>query len=447
MKNAKARPQERAFLGKEMLKIKRVESHSIGKKLGVKKGWSIVEFNGKKAEDILDYEYYDSQEKFSVTFDTPFGLKIVEVQKEFDESLGFEFEEDCYLSVPRPCKNNCIFCFVAQLPKGMRKTLYIKDDDWRLSFASGTYVTLTNLKENELERIIEKKFSPIYVSVHATDEDVRRQMLGNKSAPFIMPILKALSDGGIVMHTQIVLCAGCNDGDVLRCTLEDLYSFYPQVASVAIVPVGLTTHRKGLTPLEILTPAQATDVINIAETFNLKIGNQFAFCSDEMYLRAKKPLPPYEFYGDFEQIENGVGLIAKFNQEFRDGLEIATKAKKGSFTLVTGVDAAELMRNLINDAKIKFPNIDVEVVPVVNNFFGETITVAGLLTGRDIANTLLQRENKKYVLLPRTTLREFEKVFLDGMTVKELEKKLKRKIKTVEDGYELAEILFDGDFV
>lgn len=435
------------FKGKEMLKIKSVDKRSAGKRLGVKKGWSVVGFNGQTAQDILDYEFFDSQEYFSVSFDTPSGQMTFDVQKDADESLGFEFEECCYLSEPRPCRNNCIFCFVSQLPKGMRRTLYVKDDDWRLSFASGTYVTLTNLKDGELDRIIEKKFSPIYVSVHATDDEVRRLMLGNPSAAPIMPLLKALAEGGIVMHTQIVVCAGYNDGEILKRTLDDLYTLYPNVASVAIVPVGLTSHRSSLTPLEILNPSQAGGVIHTADAFNDKISRQFAFCSDEMYLRAEMPIPPYEFYGDFDQIENGVGLIAKLRHEFEECLELALKARKGGFTLVTGVDAEQFMRELTEKAKSKFPSLDVEVVAISNKFFGETVTVSGLLTGGDIADALSKRVNKKTVLLPRTALREFESVFLDGMTLKELEKKLKRKIKTAGDGYELAGILLDGEFV
>lgn len=430
-----------------MLKIKSVDKRSAGKRLGVKKGWSVVGFNGQTAQDILDYEFFDSQECFSVSFDTPSGQRIIDVQKDADESLGFEFEESCYLSEPRPCRNNCIFCFVAQLPKGMRRTLYIKDDDWRLSFASGTYVTLTNLKDGELERIIEKKFSPIYVSVHATDDEVRRLMLGNPAAAPIMPLLKALAEGGIVMHTQIVVCAGYNDGEILKRTLDDLYSLFPNVASVAIVPVGLTSHRSSLTPLKNLNPSQAGEVIRISDAFNGKVSRQFAFCSDEMYLRAEMPIPPYEFYGDFDQIENGVGLIAKFRREFEECLELALKARKGGFTVVTGVDSEQFMRELTENAKSKFPSLDVEVVAISNKFFGETVTVSGLLTGGDIADVLKKRVNKKTVLLPRTALREFESVFLDGMTLKELEKKLKRKIKTAGDGYEFAGILLDGEFV
>ena len=434
------------FKGNEMLKIKRVDKRSAGKRLGAKKGWSLAAFDGREVVDILDYEYYDSQESFSVDFETPEGRKRFEVDKSADESMGFEFEEDCYLSKPRPCRNNCIFCFVAQLPKGMRRTLYVKDDDWRLSFVSGTYVTLTNLAEGELERIKEKKFSPIYVSVHATDDDVRRVMLGNPSAPSIMPMLETLAEGGIVMHTQIVVCAGYNDGEVLKRTLKELYSLYPMVASVAIVPVGLTSHRQTLTPLSPLSPTEAGAVIDISEGFNSEVSRCFALCSDEMYLRAERALPPYEFYGDFDQIENGVGLMAKFRREFEEGLELASKVRKGSFTVVSGVDAAPFMRRLIDSAAAKFPSLDAEVVALKNRFFGETVTVSGLLTGGDIADALENRDNKKTVLLPRNSLKEFESVFLDGMTVKELKKRLNRKIRTAGDGYELAKILFDGDF-
>lgn len=328
----------------------------------------------------------------------------------------------------------------------MRRTLYVKDDDWRLSFVSGTYVTLTNLAEGELERIKEKKFSPIYVSVHATDDDVRRVMLGNPSAPSIMPMLETLAEGGIVMHTQIVVCAGYNDGEVLKRTLKELYSLYPMVASVAIVPVGLTSHRQTLTPLSPLSPTEAGAVIDISEGFNSEVSRCFALCSDEMYLRAERALPPYEFYGDFDQIENGVGLMAKFRREFEEGLELASKVRKGSFTVVSGVDAAPFMRRLIDSAADKFPSLDAEVVALKNRFSEKPSQYRDFLREETLPTLSKTATIKKTVLLPRTSLKEFESVFLDGMTVKELKKRLNRKIRTAGDGYELAKILFDGDF-
>lgn len=433
-----------------MLRVLQADKNGIGEKLGIKKGDVLTSVNGQPLVDILDYEYYDSQERFSLTVLRGEEKKDIEVEKEDYESLALIFEDYCYLT-PRGCANKCIFCFVDQLPKNQRKTLYVKDDDWRLSFASGTYVTLTNLREGEKERIADKKFSPIYVSVHATDDKVRRFLLGNDKAEPIMPLLGYFAEHGIVMHTQIVVCGGINDGDVLAKSIRDLYSLYPFVKSVAVVPVGLTGHREGLYPLTPITKSQAREILDVCESFDGEVfkkqGEHFVFCSDEMYLRAEAALPSPDFYGDYDQIENGVGLITKIVSEFDAALPLAKKPKSGSFTVLTGVSATPTMNLLCDRLKERFPKLNIEVKTLENNFLGNTVTVAGLLTGRDMARQLKGTKVNGTVLLPRVMMRETQDVFLDGMTLKEFSKAIGCKVEVVDcDGFAFVSAVCKGDF-
>ena len=433
-----------------MLKILFVEPDSVGSEIGLEAGDAITHFNGEEVADVLDYEYYEGQEDFTITVLAKTGESVVaEISKDADETLGLTFEDKCYLTA-RACRNKCIFCFVDQLPKGMRKTLYFKDDDWRLSFVSGNYVTFTNLTENEIKRICEKKFSPLYVSVHATDDNVRRDMLQNKTAADILPLMKRFADSGVVMHTQIVLCPDVNDGRVLQKSLQDLFELYPQVQSVAIVPVGLTKHRQGLFEVKPVDKAKANEIIAQAEDFALKCkqktGSNFAFCSDEFYVVAQKEIPPYEYYEDFAQIENGVGLLAKFKREFEEGIEAFTKAKKGSFTIATGDSSYDFICGLVRQLKIKF-GVNCEVIKVVNKFFGDSVTVSGLLTAQDILDALGKNKVNDTLLFPRSLLREIEDVFLDGMTLAEFKSKVGKKVEVVEnDGFDFCAHMLKGEF-
>lgn len=433
-----------------MLKVSSVDKNGIGEQYGIKAGDIFTAINGQKIADILDFEYFDGQESFLLTLQREGNEIDLAISKKDYLPLGISFVEECYLT-PRGCANKCIFCFIDQLPKNQRKTLYVKDDDWRLSFASGTYVTLTNLREGEKERIAQKKFSPIYVSVHATDEDVRRFMLGNKNAQPIMPLLKYFADNGIIMHTQVVVCAGVNDGEVLKKTLHDLYVLYPYVKSVAIVPVGLTSHREGLHEILPITKLQAESILDICVDFDDKVfernGERFVFCSDEMYLRAEKQLPPAEYYGDYDQIENGVGLVTKLLDEFNHALPLAKKAKSGGFTILTGQSASPIMEKICLEIQQRFPRIKLSVKTMTNNFFGKTVTVAGLLTGRDMVEQLKGQKLNKTVLLPRVMMKETQEVFLDGMTLKEFSKAIRRSVKIVDcDGFSLVKAICKGDF-
>lgn len=432
-----------------MLKILFVDENSVGAEIGLEKGDSILAFDGEEAVDVLDYEYYEGQETFNITVLTKDGEKVdVDIEKDLDETLGLTFDESAYLK-SRACRNKCIFCFVDQLPKGMRKSLYFKDDDWRMSFAAGNYVTFTNLTEKEIQRILSKKFSPLYVSVHASDDNVRRAMLQNKTAQDIMPLLKRFADAGITMHTQIVLCPGVNDGEVLQKTMDDLYALYPYVNTLAVVPVGLTKFRDGLTQVKPLDEEDAKKVLEMTDRFAQKCkeenGCRFVYCSDEFYLKAKKDFPTYGEYGSFSQIEDGVGLITKFKKEFDDAVKNFTSAKEGSFTLVTGVSAYPFIKNLADELKEKF-GVKCQVIRVENEFFGKSVTVSGLLTARDILAALSKTEVGDTVLLPRVLLREIKDVFLDDVTLDEFKKAVGRKVETVEnDGADFCRKMLKGE--
>ena len=430
-----------------MIKISRLDKNSIAAKLGLKKNDVIVSFNGEPACDMLDVAYFDSQAVFSLTVERKGKQFTFDVKKDANEAMGWDFYDECYIE-PRWCANKCLFCFVDQLPKGQRKTLYVKDDDWRLSFVSGNFVTLTNVTDAEIARIKDKKFSPLYVSVHATDDGVRRKLLGNEKARPIMPLLNELANSGITLYTQVVMCPDINDGQVLRKTMEDLFSLYPAVQNLAVVPVGLTKHRCGLRNLHPVSKDCASVTIDAVESFDAtcfaRTGQHFVYCSDEMYVIAEREIPSYEYYGEFEQLENGVGLVADMRYQFELALRDAVAAKKGSFTVVTGVAATPFVQQVLDKAKQQFPELNVNVVTVVNKFFGETVTVAGLVVGQDIVSTLAGRADVgDTLLLPRVMLKETEDVFLDGMTLDELKKAVGKKIVITADGYEFCQAILE----
>lgn len=430
-----------------MLKILSVENNSPASRAGLQKDDIIVRFDDNQAIDMLDMAYYDCQEKYSVTVNRDEQLLTLNIVKQSFEQTGIEFYENCYIE-PRWCANKCLFCFVDQLPKGQRETLYVKDDDWRLSFVSGNFVTLTNVSEKELARICANKYSPLYISVHATDDNVRRKLLGNSRASDIMPILTRLANSGIVMHTQVVLTPEYNDGAVLVRTLNDLYSLYPQVASLAVVPVGLTQHRDDLCKIKSVNCQIANTTIDIVEQFDSKCfqdnGEHFVYCSDEMYISANRELPQYDYYGDFAQIENGVGLVADLNYQFEMALQDSVGAKQQNFTIVTGVSAKPFLEKLIAKAQHKHDGVNVNVVAINNTFFGSTVTVAGLVVGADIVTQISGRSDiADTLILPRVMLREVEDVFLDGMTLQQLKETLNKNIIVVGDGYDLCQTILE----
>lgn len=409
-----------------MAKIVNILDGSVAEGL-VQRGEDIVSFNGRPFLDILDYIYADSLGKVTLkVIDIKGETREVDINKQSDfYTMGLEFDDSIEINA-KECHNNCIFCFINQLPKNLRETLYVKDDDYRLSFISGSYITCTNLEEKDLERIISYKLSPLYISVHATDSEVRKTMLGIKKDYNQLEIIKRLTDNGITIHAQIVLVGGVNDGDILKKSLDDLLN--ANVATVAIVPVGLTKHRKDLPSISPLTSKQAKDAIKIVEEF-YKENEYFSYCSDEMYQIAKLEVPPYDYYGGFQQIENGVGLIAKFLYEFNEAMEFAPSTitnKVGVFTGLSGVSTMEKVKEIIEN---NWGNAVFNIYPVKNTFFGETVTVTGLVTATDIIKSYGKKNFKEdFLIIPSVMLKEFETVFLDNKSVDDLSKALKKKI-------------------
>lgn len=407
-----------------MLEIAKVEKNSIAEELGFEIGDKILSLNGREVSDFIDATYMDSESEINLVVLTRDGEEVeVEFEKDEDEALGLEFIDRSQIRV---CKNKCAFCFVDQLPCGMRDSLYVKDDDWRYSLMCGNYVTLTNLTESDLERICAYKISPLYISVHAYDEDVRAKLVKNPNTRKLFHYMDEMGKAGIKMHTQIVMCKGINDGEVLAESIRELGKL-DYVLSIAVVPVGLTAHREGLYPLTPIDKACAEQAVDICEKAKEQGIN--VYCSDEMYLKAERDIPDYGYYGEFEQIENGVGLIAKFEKEFDDGLK-EVELNEGSYGIVTGISAQSVLKRAAD--KLVSRGLNITVYPIVNDFFGHTVTVAGLVTGQDIIKQLKDKELPKKILIPSVMLKEFDTVFLDGVTVEKLEKEIDREVSVVD---------------
>ncbi|MDD3920402.1 MAG: DUF512 domain-containing protein [Eubacteriales bacterium] len=405
-----------------------IDPDSIGEELGVAVGDALLSINGEPVIDIVDYEYHCANERLTVTFETPEGEQYeAEIEKDETEPLGLTFAGGL-VEPMRSCKNHCIFCFIDQMPKGVRPTLAVKDDDWRMSFIMGNYITLTNVNDEEFNRILKRRVSPLYVSVHATAPDVRVRMMRNPTAGRIMERLRALYDAGLSFHCQIVCCPGVNDGAVLRQTLADLYSLYPAACSVAVVPVGLTKYRDALTPLRPFTKEEAKktleDITAFAEDCKHKCGTAFAFASDEFYIIAKEPLPPANAYEDYPQIENGVGLLRLFEEEFMAALnEHKPLSGKPLQADVAGGVAAESFFKQLYEKLVPY-GMMLHNHAVVNDYFGHTVHVGGLVTGGDIVKQLQGALKTGTLLIPENMLREQEDVFLDGYTVEQLSQAL-----------------------
>lgn len=389
-------------------------------------GDELVSINGHEVEDVLDYRYWGYEPRVSLVLRAAGSGReyTVKVKKGEGEDLGLDFEE-YLMDRPWGCSNRCKFCFIDQLPKGLRRTLYFKDDDARLSFLTGSYITLTNLSEREMERICALKISPINVSVHATDGALRAELMGNPKAADIMGPLKRLADAGIVMDCQIVCCPGWNDRGQLSRTMRDLAGLYPGVNSVSIVPVGLTKHREGLPELTPFDRESAAETIDRVEAYAAeclsKLGSRVFWCSDELYLKAGREVPEDEYYEEYSQLENGVGLMRLLETEFMAALRLAEpdEGAGGRFTIATGVAAAPLLEKLLQTAHKKCGKIDGQVCAIVNDFFGHTIDVAGLVTGGDLIAQLRGKNLGERVLIPHTMLRHGEGVFLDDVTLEE----------------------------
>lgn len=421
------------------IKICAVQSGSIAEEAGVEAGDKLISINEKTIKDIFDYRYYQASEELLLEIEKPDGeIWEIEVEKDESEELGIEFE-DSLIDGAKSCTNKCIFCFIDQLPKGMRETVYFKDDDSRLSFLTGNYVTLTNIKNEELKRIIHYRMSPINVSVHTTNPDLRKFMLGNRFAGDVMEKIRLLTDNGIEVNCQIVLCRGINDGRELDRTISDLSKLYPSISSVSIVPVGISRHRENLYQLIPFDEESSKEVIAQVRGWQNKLlkekGSRAVYLSDEFYINAGLDIPKYKEYEGFPQIENGVGMVALLKKEVNDAL----KHKKGGFirpqrkiSIATGRLVYKIIIQLVEEIKSKYEGLDVRIYDIENNFFGPYVTVSGLLTGQDIVEQLKGKELGELLLINRSMLRAGEQVLLDDYTVERLQKELKVKIRIVE---------------
>jgi putative radical SAM enzyme (TIGR03279 family) len=415
-----------------MLRVESVEPNSYAAELGLLAGDRLLSINSHEMTDLVDYHLCMGAKQLLLTvLRENDDLWELALEKDQHEDLGINIEHP----QPRQCGNQCLFCFVHQLPKGMRKTLYIKDEDYRFSYLYGSYITLTNISEVDLQRIIRDKLSPLYISVHATDHLLRERLLGTE-VPEILPLLQQLVNAGIELHCQVVFCPGINDGTALEQTIEDLASFYPQVASVAIVPVGLTRYRSNLPRLEKVTSKDAVSCLQLIhryqDVFSLQHGTRFVFAADEFYLLAEKQIPPYAAYEEFPQIENGVGLIAQFRHQAAEVLQDVEELDLDKITLITGC--------LFRDELIKYAEqfsakvgVELQVVAIGNDFFGPDITVTGLITGNDLLQQLQGLSLGDGLLIPDIMLKDGRQLFLDDVNIEKIKKSLQVPVVVVEN--------------
>ena len=408
--------------------ISSVDPGSLAELAGVRPGETVLKVNRHEINDVLDFKYHSESKKAVLLLQDENGkTRKVKIKNPDFQPLGLNFEE-YLMDKARRCANNCVFCFIDQLPKNMRETLYFKDDDARLSFLQGNYVTLTNLSEREVQRIIDLKISPMNISVHTTNAELRVKMLRNKNAGECLNIMRRFADAGIKMNCQIVCCPGLNDGDELIRTMMTLTVLYPHVDSVSIVPVGITKHRDGLYPLSPVTKKKAKEIIDIVDNygdeFAKNVGRRIFYCSDELYLRAGRPIPDTEYYDDYPQYENGVGLMRSLSDEFESALKLLDEDPVSYFSVATGEAAAPFIEGLIEKMGEKCLNAHGTVYPIKNNFLGETVDVAGLVSGGDILQQLKGKELGRRLLIPAVMLRHGGDVFLDDVSLTELSAQL-----------------------
>lgn len=414
------------------LTIDKVMPGSIAEELELEPGDRLIAVNGHPLRDVIDYNYFASDDELELEVEKVDGeLWELEVEREEGEPLGLSFQAPA----PARCGNNCVFCFVHQLPRGLRGPLYVKDEDYRLSFLYGNYVTMANIGRAELDRIKEQRLSPLYISVHATDAALREKLLGKSGILPILDVMRELAGARITMHTQVVLCPGWNDGDAFAQTVEDLAAMHPFVSSLAVVPVGLTEHRQNLPPLAPVTKEFAAAFVRkwYAESrlIEERLGAPFLFLADEFYIKGEVPFPEVESYGDLPQLENGVGMIPLFLSEAEQVLEEAEALKPGTFTVVTGESPYRYLSEFLERLS-GATGVSMQPVAVRNRLFGPTVTVTGLVCGADLVAALQGMELGDLVLVPDVMLKEGEGVFLDNLTLDDVERQLGAPVQVVE---------------
>jgi len=418
------------------MKIVGFENGSLAAEAGLQIGDDLIKINGHSIGDELDFQFHASDESLEIEVLRNGERLVFQLEKEYDDSLGIVFEETKF----RCCGNHCIFCFVDQNPPGLRPSLYVKDEDFRLSFMYGNYVTLTNVSRSDLKRIVAQRLSPLYVSVHSTDLRIRKLMLGIQKDDHLLDKIRYLTEHRIELHAQIVLCPGINDGSSLRQTIHDLAGFYPQVKSIAIVPVGLTRYRHGLYRLVLVTPAFARSLIGeldqISEQFKRTWDDYFVYLADEFYLLAGEPLPASERYEDFPQLENGVGMARDFIDRFEEQSQqfphrISTRKE---LTLVTGVLAAPIMADTVLPRFNRIENLQAKLSVIQNEFYGASVTVTGLLTGQDIYHQLRDAALGDVIVLPANCV-NYDGLFLDGWTPELLQQRLQRPVQLIDTDF------------
>ncbi|SES65087.1 putative radical SAM enzyme, TIGR03279 family [Natronincola peptidivorans] len=419
--------------------ISKVNHDSIAEEVGLEVGDVLLSINGEMIEDIIEYKFYLAEEYLEIEIEKPDGEQwVIEIDKDYDEDLGIEFENPI-IAEAKSCKNKCMFCFIDQLPKDMRKSLYFKDDDSRLSFLHGNYITLTNMRDEDIDKIIQYRISPINISVHTTNGQLRKKMLNNPKAGNILGIIKKLADNHIEMNCQIVLCHCINDGEELDNTLKDLGELSHAINSVAVVPVGLTRYREKLYPLQPFYKTTALNTIQQVESWQKKfhktINRSLVHLSDEFYLLAEMPFPAYEDYDGFSQLENGVGMVVKFKKEFYDHLQKLKIPKFKSakkVTVLTGTLIHNTMNELCQALNSKVDNFILQAIAIPNDYFGGQVSVTGLITATDILNRLKGIDLGEKIIIPISMLKSEEEVFLDDITVTELQNKLEVKVQVCE---------------
>ncbi len=435
------------------LLIAGVEEDSIGFEMGICRGDRLLSINGETVLDTVEFKFHEASEELVLKIKKSSGEVVdFDIEKDFYEEVGLVFED--MISDPKVCTNNCIFCFVDQMPQGMRKSLYIKDDDSRMSFLQGSFVTLTNMKDEDIDRIIRYRISPINVSIHTTDSELRKKMLGNRFAGKIMEYLKRLTDAGIEVKGQIVLCPGWNDGEYLKKTIFDLAALWPSMSCLAIVPVGVTRFRNGLPHLDVVDEVKANEVLDQVEGYQKelleRLDSRFVYCSDEFYLIGNRKMMSFEEYEGFPQIEDGVGLVTLFRDEIQlalEDLDALEEVESGygeepiGITVMTGEYAGPILDDALAEIGKRVKGLTWRVIQVKNEVFGDTVKVAGLLTGSDLIRSIRTEGIMGDVLITDAMLKEGTTLFLDDLNVEDLEKEGVRVHCAREDGSDLVEII------